>query len=154
MAEAAVAVRTDEGLLAQFLGLGEVLLPLKDGKRLVDERQNVHGNGFGLLLEIDSLVEQVDGLGKAVLVEQQLAVVVVAFGYQREVLNAPPEGGHGRGDGAHLVLRHAQLDVRKDEGLVEVDRLLIVLGRVGKLALDKVQLRAVVVDVGIAVVVL
>jgi hypothetical protein len=39
--------------------------------------------------------------------------------------------------------------VREDEVAVEVDRLLVVLLRLGELALDEVELSAVVIDVGI-----
>jgi hypothetical protein len=39
--------------------------------------------------------------------------------------------------------------VGEDEVAVEVDRLLVVLLCLGELALDEVQLRAVVVDVGV-----
>ncbi len=144
--------RTDQGLFAQLLGLGEILLPLEEGQRLVDEREDVHAGGLGLALELDGRVELLDGLLVLALVEQQLAVVVVHVGRLLKVLHAPAEGGHGRRNGAHLVLRHAQLDVREDEVAVEVDRLLVVLLRLGELALDEVQLRAVVVDVGVLVV--
>jgi hypothetical protein len=46
-------------------------------------------------------------------------------------------------------LGHTKLDVREDEVLVQVDRLLIVLGCLGELLLDEVQLSSVVVDVRI-----
>ncbi len=140
---------TDEGLLAELLGLGKVLLPLEQGERLVDQRQDVHARGLGLALELDGRVELLDGLGVLALVEEQLAVVVVDVGDLLKVLHAPAEGGHGRGDGAHLVLGHAELDVGEDEVAVEVDGLLVVLLRLGELALDEVQLGAVVVDVGV-----
>lgn len=140
---------TDERLLAQLLGLGEVLLPLEEGEGLVDQGQHVHAGGLGLALELDGRVELLDGLVVLALVEEQLAVVVVDVGGLLEVLHAPAEGGHGRGDGTHLVLGDAELDVREDEVAVEVDRLLVVLLRLGELALDEVQLGTVVKDVGI-----
>jgi hypothetical protein len=140
---------TDKGLLAELLGLREVLLPLEQSKRLVDQGQHVHASGLGLALELNGRVELLDGLVVLALVEEQLAVVVIDVGGLLKVLHAAAEGGHGRGDGAHLVLRHTELDVREDEVAVEVDRLLVVLLRLGELALDEVELSAVVIDVGI-----
>jgi hypothetical protein len=43
--------------------------------------------------------------------------------------------------------------VREDEGTVEIDRLLVVLGGFGKFTEDEVKLGAVVVDVGVILVV-
>jgi hypothetical protein len=43
--------------------------------------------------------------------------------------------------------------VGEDEGAVEVDRLLVVLGGLGELTQDEVELGAVVVDVGVILVV-
>lgn len=148
---------TDEGLLAQVLGGREVLLPLEEGKRLVDERKNVHSTALlanNLLLHLDSSLELLDGFLVLLLVEQQLTVVVVDVALVTEVLNAPAEGGHGRGDGAHLVLRNTELNVREDELGVEVDGLLVVVCSVRELGKDEVKLGTVVVDVGVGGVVL
>jgi hypothetical protein len=46
-----------------------------------------------------------------------------------------------------------ELDVRVDERAIEVDRLLVVLGGLGKLGQDEVQLGTVVVDIGVVLVV-
>ena len=43
--------------------------------------------------------------------------------------------------------------MRENEGAVEVDRLLIVLGGLGELAQDEVELCAVVVNIGVILVV-
>lgn len=142
----------DEGLLAQLLGLVEVVLPLEQGEGLVDQRKHVHAEGLAALLHLDGGVELLDSFLVLLLVEEQFAVVVVDVGDLREVLHAAAEGGHGGGDGSHLVLCNAELDVREDEGLVEVDGALVVLCGLTKLGLDEVQLCAVVVDVGVLLV--
>lgn len=46
-----------------------------------------------------------------------------------------------------------ELDVGEDEGAVEVNGLLVVLGGFGELAEDEVKLSAVVVDIGVVLVV-
>jgi hypothetical protein len=115
---------TNESLLAKVLGGGEVLLPLEEGKSLVDERQNVHSSALltdDLLLHLNGSLELLDGLLVLLLVEQKLTVVVVDVALVAEVLDAAAEGGHGRGDRAHLVLCDTELDVREDELRVEVD---------------------------------
>lgn len=43
--------------------------------------------------------------------------------------------------------------MRENEGAVEVDRLLVVFGGLGKLAQDEVELGAVVVNIGVILVV-
>jgi hypothetical protein len=50
-------------------------------------------------------------------------------------------------------LCHTELDVRVYERAVEVNRLLVVLGGLGKLGEDEVQLGTVVVDIGVVLVV-
>jgi len=64
-----------------------------------------------------------------------------------EILNTAPKGRHRGCDWAHLVLRDAELDVREDEFIVEVDGLLVVGGSGGELGEDEVELGAVVEDV-------
>ena len=88
------------------------------------------------------------------LVEEQLAVVVVDIALVTEVLDATAEGGHGRGDGTHLVLSNTELNVREDELGVEVDGLLVVGSGQGELGKDEVELSAVVEDVRVVGVVL
>lgn len=148
---------TNESLLAQVLGSGEVLLPLEEGERLVDEREDVHSAALladNLLLHLDGGLELLDSLLVLLLVEQKLTIVVVDVALVAEVLNAAAEGGHGRGNGAHLVLCDAKLDVREDELGVEVDGLLVVGCGHGELGKDEVKLSAVVEDVGVIGVVL
>jgi len=144
---------TDECLLAQGLSLNKVMLPLEQSQSLVDQGQDVDAHGLALFLHFDGLVELLDGLGEVLLVEQKLTVVVVHVRYVLEVLDRPAESSHGGGHGAHLVLGHTELDVRENEGAVEVDRLLVVLGGLGELAQDEVELGAVVVDIGVILVV-
>lgn len=48
---------------------------------------------------------------------------------------------------------HTKLDVGVNERPVEIDRLLVVLGGLGKLGQDEVQLGTVVVDIGVVLVV-
>ena len=143
----------DESLLAEVLGLLEVVLPLEQGEGLVDQGQNVDAHGLALLLHLHGLVELLDGLGVVLLVEQELTVVVVYVRDILEVLNRPAESGHGRSNGAHLVLCHTELNVGVDESAVEINRLLVVLGGLGKLGQDEVELGAVVVDIGVILVV-
>lgn len=138
---------TDESLLAEVFGFLEVMLPLEQSQRLVDQRQHVDAHGLDLLLHIHRLVELLNGLVEVLLVEQEFTVVVVHIRHLFKVLHRTAERGHSRGNRAHLVLRHSQLDVRVDEGAVEVDRLLVVLGRFGVLPEDEVQLGPVVVDI-------
>jgi hypothetical protein len=88
------------------------------------------------------------------LVEEQLAVVVVDIALVTKVLDAATEGGHGRSDGTHLVLGNTELNVREDELRVEVDGLLVVGGGQGELGKDEVKLGAVVEDVRVVGVVL
>lgn len=153
--EAARASRklTDKCLLTEVLGLLEVLLPLEQGQSLVDEGKNVDPHGLAQLLHLNRLVKLLNGLGVVLLVKEQLAVVVVHVRDLLEVLHRAAEGGHRRSDGAHLVLSHTKLDMGVDEGPVEVDGLLVVLGGLGEFTKDEVQLGAVVVDVGIVLVV-
>ena len=88
------------------------------------------------------------------LVEEQLAVVVVDIALVTEVLDATAEGGHGRGDRTHLVLGNTKLNVREDELGVEVDGLLVVGSGQGELGKDEVELGTVVEDVRVVGVVL
>jgi hypothetical protein len=88
------------------------------------------------------------------LVEEQLAVVVVDIALVTKVLDATTEGGHGRSDGTHLVLGNTELNVREDELRVEVDGLLVVGGGQGEFGKDEVKLGAVVEDVRVVGVVL
>lgn len=148
---------TDEGLLAQILGGGEVLLPLEEGKGLVDKRKDVHSAALlanNLLFHLNSGLELLDSLLVLLLVEQQLTVVVVDITLVAEVLDATAEGCHRRGDGAHLVLGDTKLNVREDEIVVKVDGLLVVGGGHGELGENEVELGAVVEDVRVIGVVL
>lgn len=148
---------TDESLLAQVLGGREVLLPLEERERLVDKRENVHSAALltdNLLLHLNSRLELLDSLLVLLLVEQQLAVVVVNVALVTEVLDAAAEGGHGRGDRTHLILGNTKLDVREDELGVEIDGLLVVSRGHGELRKNEVKLGTVVEDVGVAGVVL
>jgi hypothetical protein len=144
-----VRALTDKSLLAQILSGGEVLLPLEESKSLVDERQNVHSSALladDLLLHLNGSLELLDGL--------LVLLLVVNIALIAEVLDAAAEGGHGRGDRAHLVLCDTELDVREDELRVEVDGLLVVGGSHGELGEDEVELGAVVEDIGVLRVVL
>ena len=148
---------TDESLLAQVFGSREVLLPLEEGKGLVDERQDVHSAALladNLLLHLNGSLELLDSLLVLLLVKQKLTVVVVDVALVTEVLDAAAEGGHGGGNRAHLVLCNTKLNVREDELRVEVDRLLVVGGGHGEFREDEVELGAVVEDVGVVGVVL
>lgn len=145
--------RTNEGLLAEVLGLLEVVLPLEQSKSLVDQGQHVDAHGLASLLHLNSLVELLDGLGVVLLVEQQLTVVVVHIRHLLKVLHGATESSHGGGNGAHLVLCDTELDVGEDERAVEVNGLLVVLGGFGELAEDEVKLGTVVVDIGVVLVV-
>jgi hypothetical protein len=144
---------TDKGLLAKALSLLEIMLPLEQGQGLVDQRQNVDTHGLALLLHLDSLVKLLDGLREVLLVQEKLAVVVVDVRDLLEVLHRSAESGHGGGNRAHLVLCDTELDVGEDERSVQVDRLLVVLRSLGKLAQDEVELGAVVVNIGVILVV-
>lgn len=129
------------------------MLPLEQGKRLVDQRQNIDTHGLDLLLHVDGLVELLNGLGEVLLVEQELTIVVVDIGDLLKVLQRSPEGSHGGCNRAHLVLSHTKLDVGVDECTVKVNRLLVVLGGFCKLPENEVELSTVVVDVGVILVV-
>lgn len=128
------------------------MLPLEQSQGLVDQRQYVDAHGLDLLLHVDRLVELLNGLVEVLLVQQEFSVVVVHIRHFFKVLHGTAEGGHGRSNGAHLVLRHTQLDVRVDKSAVEVDRFLVVLGRLGVLSEDEVQLSPVVVDIRVVLV--
>lgn len=145
---------TNQGLLAQLLSFGEFLLLLEQSQSLVDQRQNIHGHRLGLLLHFHGGIKLLDSLLELALVEQQLTVVVVDIRHLVKVLDTPSEGGHGGRYRAHLVLGNTELNVRKDEGGIEVDGLLVVLGSLLELAVDKVQLSAVVVDIRVLVILL
>ena len=71
----------DERLLAQLLGIVEVVLPLEQRKGLVDEGQDVHSEGLARLLHLDSSVKLLDSLLVLLLIEKQFSVVVVNVGY-------------------------------------------------------------------------
>lgn len=129
------------------------MLPLEQGKRLVDQRQDIDTHRLDLLLHVDSLVELLNGLGEILLVEQELTIVVVDIGDLLKVLQRSPEGSHGGCNGAHLVLSHTKLDVGVDEGTVKINRLLVVLGGFRKLSEDEVELSTVIVNVGVILVV-
>ena len=88
------------------------------------------------------------------LVEEQLAVVVVDIALVTEVLDATAQGGYERADGTHLVLSNTKLNVREDELGVEVDGLLVVGSGQGELGKDEMELGAVVEDVRVVGVVL
>lgn len=144
---------TDEGLLAEIFGFLEVMLPLEDSERLVDERKDVDSHGLALFLHVHGLVELLDGLREVLLVEEELSEVVVDIRHVLKVLHRSLESGHGGCNGAHLVLRHTKLDVGENEVAVKFDRLLVVLGGVRKLPKNEVKLSAMVVDVGVVLVV-
>ena len=129
------------------------MLPLEQGKGLVDQRQHVDAHGLALLLHLNGLVKLLNGLRVVLLVQEKLAIVVVHVGNILEVLDGSTEGGHCRSNGAHLVLCHTKLDVREDERTVQVNRLLVVLGGLGELAQDEVELSTVVVNVRLVLVV-
>lgn len=144
---------TDKSLLAKVLRLLEVVLPLEQGKRLVDQGQNVDTHRLDLLLHVDGLVELLNGLGEVLLVEQELTVVVVDVRDLLKVLERSPKSSHGGRNRAHLVLGHTELDVGVDECTVKVNRLLVVLGGFRKLSEDEVELSTVIVNVGVILVV-
>lgn len=129
--------RTDQGLLAELLGLCKVLLPLEKRQGLVDEGKDVHAQRLGLLLHLHGRIELLDRLLVLLLVEQQLSVVVVHIWHLAEVLGASSEHSKCRGDGSHLVLRDSELDVREDKVSVKINGLLVVFGCVGELAQDE-----------------
>lgn len=128
------------------------MLPLEQSQGLIDQGQNVDSHWLALLLHLNGLVEFLNGFSKILLIKQQLAIVVVDIRHVLEVLDGASECRHGRGHRAHLVLGHSKLNVRVDEAPVKVNGLLVVFGRLGKLPKDEVQLRAVVVDVRVILV--
>ena len=129
------------------------MLPLEERQCLVDHRQNVAA--FVLVrLDLDGLVKLIDRLLKLGLVEQEFTIIVVDVGHLLEVLGAPPEGRRGRGDRAHLVLSYTELDMGENEVLVQVNGLLVIACGLGKLILDEVQLRTVIVNIGVVLVLL
>lgn len=145
-----VALRVDdERLFAQLLGVAKIVLPLEKGESLVDQGEDVHAERLARLLHFDGGVKLLNSFLILLLVEEELAVVVVDVGHLGEVLHTAAEGGHGGGDRSHLVLCDTKLDVRENEGLVQVDGALVVLCGLTKLGLDEVQLCAVVEDVGV-----
>jgi hypothetical protein len=91
------------------------LLPLEQSQSLVDERQDVDAHRLVLLLHLHGLVKLLNGLRVVLLVQQELAVVVVHIGNVLEVLDRSAEGSHGGCNRAHLVLRHTELNVGVDE---------------------------------------
>lgn len=102
-----------------------------------------------VLVELDSALEALNRLLELLLVEEDLAVVVGGLAAVGELLEDAAEGGHGLCDLAHLVLGDGGLDVGEDEGVVELDRLLVVGNRLLVLAHDEEDLAAVVVNVGV-----
>lgn len=129
------------------------MLPLEQSKSLVDQRQNIDAHGVALLLLLNGLFELLNSFGVVLLVEQKLTIVVVYIGNVLKVLHRSAERGHGGGNGAHLVLSDAKLDVREDEGTVKINGLLVILGSLSELLQDEVQLSTVVVDVRVVLVV-
>lgn len=144
---------TDQSFLAEVLGLLEIVLPLEQGKSLVDQGQDVNTHRLALLLHLHGLVELLNCLREVLLVEEKFTVVVVDIGHFFKVLHGSSEGGHGGRNGAHLVLRNTKLNVGVDESTVEVDGFLVILSSLGELSEDEVKLGAVVVDVGVILVV-
>lgn len=144
---------TDKSLLAEVLRLLEIVLPLEQGKSLVNQRQNIDSHGLDLFLHVDGLVELLNGLGEVLLVEQELTVVVVDIRNLLKILQRSPEGSHGGCDRAHLVLSYTKLNVGVDKGTIEVNRLLVVLGGFRELSEDEVELSTVIVDVRVILVV-
>lgn len=147
-----VRVLTDQGLLAESLGLLEVVLPLEQGKGLVDEWEHIDAPRFAAALQLHRFIEVVNRLLELLLVKQKLSIIVVHIGGVLEVLEGTAECGHRRGNGAHLVLRHTELDVRVDEVIINVDGFLVVLDRFGEFAEDEMKLSAVVVDIWVILV--
>ena len=129
------------------------MLPLEQGKGLVDQGQNIDTHRLDLLLHVDRLVELLNGFGEVLLVKQEFTVVVVNVRHIFKVLDRSSEGGHGGRNGAHLVLCYTQLDVGVDESPVKVNRLLVVLSGFRKLPEDEVELSTVVVDIRVILVV-
>lgn len=138
---------TDQGLLAQIFSFGVVLFPLEESKRLVDEWQDIHAYRPLLLLHLNRGLELSNRIVELLLIEQQFAVVVVNVGHLLEVFDDATERGHRRSDGSELILRYAELNVREDKVLVQVDRLLVVSCGFLELALNEVELGAMVVDI-------
>ena len=112
---------TDQGLLAQTLGLLEILLPLEDTKSLVDQRQHIDCSRFGLALHLNSLVKLLNRPLVVLLVEEKLAIVVVNIRHIFKLLHRALECSHSRRNGAELVLCHTELDMGVDERWVEVN---------------------------------
>ncbi len=144
---------TNQSLLAELLGLLEVMLPLEQGKGLVDQGKDIDAHRLALLLHLDGLVKLLDGFGEVLLVKEQFSVVVVDVRHILEVLHGASERSHRRCNRAHLVLRNTELNVREDECPVKVDRLLIILGSFSEFTEDEVELGTVVVDVRVVLVV-
>lgn len=86
---------TDKGALAEPLSFGEILLPLKHCKSLVNQRQHVHAHGLLRLLNLNGLVELLDGLLVLLLIQEKLAVVVEDICNLGKVLSATTERRHG-----------------------------------------------------------
>lgn len=125
---------------------------LEDAQGFVDKRQHVHAHRLCLLLELNGGVELFNGLWEVALIKEKLAEVVIDIRDVGEVLDATTESSHRGCYRAHLVLRHTKLNVREDELTVQINRLLVVLLSFSKLSLDEVELRAMIVNIGICAV--
>lgn len=102
---------TDQGFLAQILGLGIVLFPLEESKRLVDEWQNIHAYRSLLFLHLDGGLKLSDCIVELLLVKQEFSIIVVDIGHSLKVFDDATECSHGRCNGSELVLRYAELNV-------------------------------------------
>lgn len=129
------------------------MLPLEQGKSLVDQGQNVDTHRLALFLHLHGLVELLNRLREVLLVEKKFTVVVVDIGHFFKVLHGSSESSHSGRNGAHLILRNTKLDVGVDESTVEIDGFLVILSSLGELSENEVKLGAVVVDVGVILVV-
>ena len=104
---------TQKRLLAQLLRCSEVLLPLEQCQCLIDQRQHIHATSLTdrLLLHLNSSFEFLHCFLVFLLIQKQLAVIVVDIALITKVLNAASESRHTTGDRTHLVLRDTELNM-------------------------------------------
>lgn len=107
-----------------------------------------------LLVLLGGLVKVLDGLGVlggviGSLIKQQLAVVVEHLGLVLELLLELLKLGLSALLAAVLVESDGVLDLREDEGAVELGGLLVLLDGLLIMAGDEHDLAAVVIDVGV-----
>jgi hypothetical protein len=140
---------TNERPLAQVLGFVVVMLPLEQSKRLVDQWQDIDAPRLVALLQLHSPVELLDGLLVFLLVQEELAIVVVDIGHIFKVFQRSPEGRHGGGNRSHLILSHTELNIRIDEVAIHVNGFLIIFRCFRELAQNEMKLRTVIIDIWI-----